>query len=115
MRFRVGDLVAENYNLYWRFSRNSFVYLNEEADPSEGEPRKVIGIIVSVHKRFPDAFFDIPYYVYKVKWLNATQGAVWDDKYFYEDELELLSRVNQEDDNDPEFELELRFEGEKEE
>ena len=115
MRLRVGDIVAENYNLYWRFSRNSFIYLNEEADPSDGPARQIIGIIISVHKRFPDAFFDIPYYVYKVKWLNSPQGVVWDDKYFYEDELELLSRVNQDDDNDPEFEIEMTFESKEEE
>ena len=110
MQFRVGDLVAEDNDLYWRFSKNSFIFISEEADPSEGEPRKTIGVVMSVHKRFPDAFFDIPYYVYKVKWLNAKAGALWDDKYFYEDELELLSRVNHDDDSDPEFEADIIFE-----
>ena len=114
MRFRIGDLVAEDTSLYWRFSRNSFIYMNEDAPPQDGEPKKTIGIIMSVHKRFPDAFFDIPYFVYKIKWLNAPDG-FWDTKYFYEDELELLSRVNHDDDFDPEFEADIEFEEEEEE
>ena len=113
MRFRVGDLVAEDTNLYWRFSKNSFVFMSEESDPSEGDIMKTIGIVISVHKRFPDAFFDIPYYVYKIKWLNAREGQIWDDKYFYGDELELLSRVNHDDDSDPEFEADIEFEEEE--
>lgn len=110
MRFRVGDLVAENENLYWRFSRSSFIFISEEADPSEGDAKRTLGVVMSVHKRFPDAFFDIPYYVYKIKWLNAKEGNYWDDKYFYEDELELLSRVNHDDVSDPEFEADIDFE-----
>ena len=86
MRFRVGDLVAENTNLYWRFTKSSFVYMSEEADPLEGDAMKTIGIVISVHKRFPDAFFDIPYFVYKIKWLNAPEGNIFDNKYFYDDE-----------------------------
>jgi len=113
MQFRVGDLVAEDPSLYWNFSRSSYIFMTEEADPSEGDHRKVIGIVMSVHKRFPDAFFDIPYFVYKVKWLNAP-NKYWDDKYFYADELELLSRVNFDEECDPEFEADLNF-GEEEE
>ena len=113
MRFRVGDLVAENTNLYWRFSKSSFVYMSEEADPLEGDAMKTIGIVISVHKRFPDAFFDIPYIVYKIKWLNAPEGNIFDNKYFYDDELELLSRVNYDDDSDPEFEADIEFEDEE--
>lgn len=110
MPFRVGDLVAEDQSLYWRFYNKSFIFINEEADPSEGEAKKIIGLVMSVHKRFPDAFFDIPYYVYKIKWLNAPNesGVFWDDKYFYEDELVLLSRVNP-DEPDPEYEEDIDF------
>lgn len=113
MPLRVGDLVAEDYNLYWKFSSRSYVWIRDESDPSVGEPKQIIGIIISVHKRFPDAFFEIPYYVYKIKWLNAPEGIMWDDKYFYGDELVLLSRVSREEP-DPEFELEMNFEREEE-
>lgn len=108
MPFRIGDLVAEDHSLYWKFYHKSFIFINEESDPSEGEAKQTIGIVMSVHKRFPDAFFDIPYYVYKVKWLNAPAGNYWDDKYFYEDELVLLSRVNP-DEPDPEYEEDIDF------
>lgn len=94
MSFHVGDLVAEDYSLYWMFYNKSYQFMKNEADPSQGEPEKVIGVITSVHKRYPDAFFEIPYFIYKIKWLNSPHGVLWDDKYFYEDELILLSRVN---------------------
>lgn len=113
MPLRVGDLVSEDHNLYWQFSTRSYIFQRDEADPSIGAPKKIIGIIMSVHKRFPDAFFEIPYYVYKIKWLNAPEGVMWDDKYFYEDELVLLSRVNSEEP-DPEFEEEIGSEEEEE-
>lgn len=112
MAFRVGDLVAEDYTLYWNFYNKSYQYIKNEADPSQGEAQQTIGIITSVHKRFPDAFFEIPYYVYKIKWLNSPHGVLWDDKYFYEDELVLLSRVNN-DEADPEYEEELEFDDEE--
>lgn len=112
MAFRVGDLVAEDYTLYWNFYNKSYQYIKNESDPSQGEAEQVIGIITSVHKRFPDAFFEIPYYVYKIKWLNSPHGVLWDDKYFYEDELVLLSRVNH-DDTDPEYEEEIDFDDEE--
>ena len=116
MALRVGDLVAEDYTLYWRFYNRSYHYMTNVADPDEGEAQQTIGIITSVHKRYPDAFFEIPYYVYKIKWLNSQHGIYWDDKYFYEDELILLSRVHQ-DEPDPEHEDEWDFdeEGEEEE
>ena len=114
MPLRIGDLVAEDYNLYWKFSSRSYIWVRDEADPSSGDPKQVIGIIISVHKRFPDAFFEIPYYVYKIKWLNPPEGVMWDDKYFYEDELVLLSRVSK-NEPDPEFEEELLFDERKKE
>lgn len=114
MALRVGDLVAEDYTLYWKFYNKSYHYMTNVADPSEGEAEQTIGIITSVHKRYPDAFFEIPYYVYKIKWLNSPQGIHWDDKYFYEDELILLSRVHQ-DEPDPEHEDEWDFDEEEEE
>ena len=49
---------------------------------------------MDVRKRYPDQFFDIPYFVYHVKWFNPPQGANMDARYFYEDELILLSRAH---------------------
>lgn len=92
--FKIGDLVAEDYSLYWYFHNKSYNWIANEADPSEGEPKQVIGIIMDVRKRYPDQFFDIPYFVYHVKWFNPPQGANMDARYFYEDELILLSRAH---------------------
>ncbi len=114
MSLNVGDLVSEDHTLYWKFYNKSYIFLKDEADPSSGLPKRVIGIVTSVHKRYPDAFFDIPYYVYKIKWLNAPQGSYWDDKYFYEDELILLSRVESEERPDPSYEQDIDVEEKKE-
>lgn len=92
--FKIGDLVAEDYSLYWYFHNKSYNWIANEADPSEGEPKQVIGIVMDVRKRYPDQFFDIPYFVYHVKWFNPPQGANMDARYFYEDELILLSRAH---------------------
>ena len=92
--FKIGDLVAEDYSLYWYFHNKSYNWIANEADPSEGEPKQVIGIVMDVRKRYPDQFFDIPYFVYHVKWFNPPQGANMDARYFYEDELVLLSRAH---------------------
>ena len=105
--FKVGDLVAEDYSLYWYFHNKSYNWISNEADPSEGEANQVIGIVMSVKKRYPDQFFDIPYFIYHVKWFNPPQGANMDSRYFYEDELILLSRSkdvweDKEDDFDDE-------------
>ena len=94
MAFQVGDLVVEDHSLYWIFYNKSYTFMKNEADPSQGEPEKILGVVTSVHKRYPDAFFEIPYFIYKIKWLNSPHGVLWDDKYFYEDELILLSRVD---------------------
>ena len=94
MAFQVGDLVVEDHSLYWIFYNKSYTFMKNEADPSQGEPEKILGVVTSVHKRYPDAFFEIPYFIYKIKWLNSPHGILWDDKYFYEDELILLSRVD---------------------
>ena len=91
--FRVGDLVAEDYSLYWYFYKNSYSFVENEADPSKGAPQQAIGIIMSVKKRYPDQFFDIPYFVYHVKWFNPPLGVDMDSRHFYEDELVLLSRA----------------------
>ena len=91
MAFRVGDLVAEDHTLYWYFYNKSFTFVQNESDPEEGNPKQVIGIITTVHKRYPDQFFDIPYFVYGVKWLNAPHGSFMDARHYYEDELTLLS------------------------
>lgn len=91
MVFRVGDLVAEDHSLYWHFYNRSYSFVQNEADPSEGEPKQTIGIVMSVHKRYPDQFFDIPYFVYSVKWLNPPAGSAMDLRHYYEDELILLS------------------------
>lgn len=91
--FRVGDLVAEDYSLYWYFYKNSYTFVENEADPSKGPPQQAIGIIMSVKKRYPDQFFDIPYFVYHVKWFNPPYGVDMDSRHFYEDELVLLSRA----------------------
>lgn len=114
MPLNIGDLVSEDHNLYWKFYSKSYIFLKNEADPSAGDAKRVIGVVTSVHKRYPDAFFDIPYFIYKVKWLNAPQGSYWDDKYFYEDELILLSRVKTGNQPDPSFEEDIDFEGEEE-
>lgn len=92
--FKIGDLVAEDYSLYWYFHNKSYNWIANEADPSEGEPKQVIGIVMDVRKRYPDQFFDIPYFVYHVKWFNPPQGTNMDARYFYEDELILLSRAH---------------------
>lgn len=92
--FKIGDLVAEDYSLYWYFHNKSYNWIANEADPSAGEPKQVIGIVMDVRKRYPDQFFDIPYFVYHVKWFNPPQGANMDARYFYEDELILLSRAH---------------------
>lgn len=112
MALCVGDLVAEDHTLYWNFYNKSYTFISEESDPSQGEPEKIIGIITPVHKRFPDAFFEIPYYVYKIKWLNSPHGVLWDDKFFYEDELILLSRVCREG-SDPEYEENIEYDEEE--
>ncbi len=115
MAFHVGDLVAEDYSLYWMFYNKSYQFMKNEADPSQGEPEKVIGVVTSVHKRYPDAFFEIPYFIYKIKWLNSPHGVLWDDKYFYEDELILLSRVNPPPEHDELEDFDDEFEDEEEE
>ena len=91
--FKVGDLVAEDYSLYWYFHNKSYNWIANEADPSQGSANQVIGIVMNVKKRYPDQFFDIPYFIYHVKWFNPPQGANMDSRYFYEDELILLSRA----------------------
>ena len=110
MSLKIGDLVSEDHTLYWKFDNKSYTFLKDEADPSQGSAKRVICIITSVHKRYPDAFFDIPYYVYKIKWLNSPQGSMWDDKYFYEDELVLLSRVEAGEHPDPSYEEDMSTE-----
>ena len=103
--FKVGDLVAEDYSLYWYFHKNSYSWITNEADPSEGNANQVIGIVMSVKKRYPDQFFDIPYFIYHVKWFNPPAGANMDSRYFYEDELILLSRARDVwEDGEDEFE-----------
>ena len=115
MSFQIGDLVAEDYSLYWIFYNNSYTFMKNEADPSQGEAKKVIGVVTSVHKRYPDAFFEIPYFIYKIKWLNSPHGVLWDDKYFYEDELILISRVNPPPEHDELEDFDAEFEDEEEE
>ena len=101
--FKVGDLVAEDYSLYWYFYKHSYKFIKHESDPSAGPPQKVIGIIMAVKKRYPDQFFDIPYFVYHVKWFNPPGGVDMDSKHFYEDELILLSRAKDSWEEDVEY------------
>lgn len=101
--FKVGDLVAEDYSLYWYFHNKSYNWISNEADPSDGNPSQIIGIVMSVKKRYPDQFFDIPYFIYEVKWFNPPDGTDMDSRCFYEDELILLSRskdIWEEDDEE---------------
>lgn len=101
--FKIGDLVAEDYSLYWYFHNKSYNWISNEADPSDGDANQIIGIIMSVKKRYPDQFFDIPYFIYQVKWFNPPDGTDMDSRCFYEDELILLSRsraVWEEEDED---------------
>ena len=115
MSFQIGDLVAEDYSPYWMFYNKSYTFMKNEADPSQGEAKKIIGVVTSVHKRYPDAFFEIPYFIYKIKWLNSPHGVLWDDKYFYEDELILISRVNPPPEHDELEDFDAEFEDEEEE
>lgn len=101
--FKVGDLVAEDYSLYWYFYKNSYKFVKHESDPSAGNPQQVIGIIMTVRKRYPDQFFDIPYFVYHVKWFNPPSGVDMDSRHFYEDELILLSRAKDSWEDDVEY------------
>ena len=58
---------------------------------------------MSIKKRYPDQFFDIPYFIYEVKWFNPPDGTDMDSRCFYEDELILLSRskdIWEEDDEE---------------
>tara|TARA_Y100000004_G_scaffold63181_1_gene70784 strand:- start:1431 stop:1778 length:348 start_codon:yes stop_codon:yes gene_type:complete len=98
--FRTGDLVAEDYSLYWYFYRESYEFKANESDPKAGKPSQIVGIILSVKKRYPDQFFDIPYFVYQVKWFNPPPGVDMDTRVFYEDELILLSRSSEDWENE---------------
>ena len=119
--FLVSSLVSPG--VIWA-QRNLDIEYVENIEPLHYVAQRSLGSIVIDGKldepswqraQWTPAFVDIegdrkerPAFLTRAKML-------WDDKYFYDDELELLSRVNQDDDNDPEFEIEMTFESKEEE
>ena len=102
--FKVGDLVAESYRPYWYYGMDSFYYgygygydFRDEdywtKPPHAGGV--VVGLVVEVTTRepYPTEYHVALSTVYRVKWLNAPYGDWRDWRYFYEDELKLLSSV----------------------
>jgi len=108
MRFSIGDLVVEKTVNHWYFTAYGYgftmsPYYSEEdywgeyyEKQKEKEP--LIGLIIDIRESQPSPFFDadpdICHRTYKIMWLNTSPNDFMISRYFFGDELRLLSKIN---------------------
>ena len=107
MRFSIGDLVVEKTLNHWYFTAYDYGftmqgYYSEDYWGEYYEKRKekepLIGLIVDIRESTPSPFFDLEsdtcHQTYKVMWLNVGPDDYMMSRYFFGDELRLLSKIN---------------------
>lgn len=111
MRFSVGDLVAEkktnhwfftNYGLYG-YAHPSSEYWDEYYERTKHQ-KPLIGIVIEVVEKDEEDYYIInKYNTYKVMWINCTDHMTYlMDRYFFGDELRLISKINNDVDEENE-------------
>ena len=112
MRFLVGDLVTEKTLNHWYFTTYGYGFsMSPEYYPDgywddyyenakNKKPR--IGIIIDIKDHAGYEFYgdDANHKTYKVMWLNLGADDYMMDRYFFGDELRLLSKIYQGKDED---------------
>ena len=101
MRFSVGDLVAEKRTNHWYFTSYGVYahqyseHIGEYYNKTSGH-KPLIGIIIDVMDNLDSNYYiDGAYLTYKVMWINIDpQEAYLMDRYFFGDELRLISKIN---------------------
>ena len=105
MRFSIGDLVTERKSNYWYFHSYGFgrhltydsiyEYWNAYDEEEERRSIPIIGIVMSIESNEANDYYTESYYTYRVWWINCPPDESYlMQRYFYEDELRLLSKIN---------------------
>ncbi len=113
MRFSIGDLVVEKKINHWYFSNYGYggytmtpyytaqEYWDEYYDRLSTR-KPLLGIVVDIAQSDPLHYFgsesEESQMTYKVLWLNIERDDYMMNRYFYGDELRLLSKINRKTD-----------------
>ena len=107
MRFSVGDLVTERKSNYWYFHSYGFgmhptydsvydywdAYGERMEQPERAVP--IIGVVMEIVMHDANSYYTETYSTYRIWWLNCPNDELYlMQRYFYEDELRLLSKIN---------------------
>ena len=105
MRFSIGDLVVEKTINHWYFTTYGYNfsmspyysdgYWEEYYDRAK-EREPLIGLVIDVRVGEPSFYYDgeVNHQTYKVLWLNVDLDDYMMQRYFFGDELRLLSKIN---------------------
>ena len=106
MRFSIGDLVVEKTINHWYFTTYGYNfsmspyysdgYWEEYYDKAK-QREPYIGLIIDIKDTEPPLATydtDINYRTYKVMWLNVQDDDYMMHRYFFGDELRLISKIN---------------------
>ena len=113
MRFSIGDLVAEKTINHWYFTTYGYNfsmspyysdgYWEEYYDKTK-DREPLVGLIIDIKDGSHDPYYttDASSKTYKILWLNVSEDDYMMNRYFFGDELRLLSKINynQEDEQD---------------
>ena len=107
--FSIGDLVIEKRFNFWYFSHPG-IYGYEPHASSEywdeyniryKNAKPLIGIVIEIVKNDANDYYAERYTTYKVMWLSLSeQEHFLKDRYFFSDELRLLSKINHSQEED---------------
>ena len=107
MRFSVGDLVAEKKINHWYFAEGEYGYgytLAPHYAPAEywdeyydraKNRSPVVGIVMEAKENDLQGYYETEAYMtYRIMWLNTEDDDWMMSRWFYGDELRLLSKTN---------------------
>jgi len=107
VRFSIGDLVAEKKVNHWYFSGSGHgygytmypyytpdEYWDEYYERAQSKTPS-IGIVIDVKENDPAGYYQMETFMtYRVMWLNLEEHDYMMNRWFYGDELRLLSKIN---------------------